>query len=137
MLWRRSYDVPPPPLPDDDPTSPVADPRYALLPDDVLPRTECLRDVVARLLPYWQDSIVPALAAGQTVLVVAHGNSLRALVKHLDGIGDAEIAELNIPTGIPLLYELDSDYLPVKRGGRYLDPQAAVEAAEAVKNQGR
>jgi 2,3-bisphosphoglycerate-dependent phosphoglycerate mutase len=137
MLWRRSYDVPPPPLPDDDPTSPVADPRYALLPDDLLPRTECLRDVVARMLPYWQDAIVPGLAAGQTVLVVAHGNSLRALVKHLDGIGDAEIAELNIPTGIPLVYELDERFRPVVAGGRYLDPDAAAEAAKAVAAQGR
>jgi 2,3-bisphosphoglycerate-dependent phosphoglycerate mutase len=137
MLWRRSYDVPPPPLPDDDPTSPVADPRYALLPDDLLPRTECLRDVVARMLPYWQDAIVPGLAAGQTVLVVAHGNSLRALVKHLDDIGDAEIAELNIPTGIPLVYELDERFRPVVPGGRYLDPDAAAEAAKAVAAQGR
>jgi 2,3-bisphosphoglycerate-dependent phosphoglycerate mutase len=137
MLWRRSYDVPPPPLPDDDPLSPVADPRYALLPDDLMPRTECLRDVVARLLPYWQDAIVPALAAGQTVLIVAHGNSLRALVKHLDGIGDAEIAELNIPTGIPLVYELDDRFRPTVRGGRYLDPAAAAEAAAAVAAQGR
>ena len=137
MLWRRSYDVPPPPLPDDDPMSPVADPRYVLLPDDLMPRTECLRDVVDRLLPYWQDAIIPALAAGQTVLIVAHGNSLRALVKHLDRIGDADIAELNIPTGIPLVYELDASFAPVTRGGRYLDPEAAVVAAEAVKNQGR
>ena len=137
MLWRRSYDVPPPPLPDDDPASPVTDPRYALLPDDLLPRTECLRDVVQRLLPYWQDEIVPALAAGQTVLIVAHGNSLRALVKHLDGIGDAEIAELNIPTGIPLVYELDERFRPTVPGGRYLDPEAAAEAAKAVAAQGR
>ena len=108
MLWRRSYDVPPPPLPDDDPMSPAQDPRYALLPGDFMPRTECLRDVVQRLVPYWLDAIIPSLAAGQIVLIVAHGNSLRALVKHLDGIGDAEIAELNIPTGIPLVYELDA-----------------------------
>jgi 2,3-bisphosphoglycerate-dependent phosphoglycerate mutase len=137
MLWRRSYDVPPPPLPDDDPTSPVGDPRYAVLPDDLMPRTECLADVVARLLPYWQDAIVPGLAAGQTVLVVAHGNSLRALVKHLDGISDAEIAELNIPTGIPLLYDLDDAFRPTVRGGRYLDPAAAAQAAAAVAAQGR
>src|SRR6204780_3605080 len=101
MTWRRSYDVPPPPLPDDDPLSQAGDPRYALIPDELLPRTECLADVVARMLPYWYDAIIPGLAAGATTLVVAHGNSLRALVKHLDGIGDAEIAELNIPTGIP------------------------------------
>jgi 2,3-bisphosphoglycerate-dependent phosphoglycerate mutase len=92
---------------------------------------------VARLLPYWYDAIVPDLAAGRTVFVVAHGNSLRALVKHLDGISDAAIAELNIPTGIPLRYELDDDFRPVSPGGQYLDPEAAVAAAEAVKNQGR
>jgi 2,3-bisphosphoglycerate-dependent phosphoglycerate mutase len=137
MTWRRSYDVPPPPLDDSDPFSSASDPRYALLPPDLLPRTECLKDVQERLLPYWYESIVPELAVGKTVLITAHGNSLRALVKHLDGISDDEIAGLNIPTGIPLAYELDSDYLPVKRGGRYLDPQAAVAAAEAVKNQGR
>jgi 2,3-bisphosphoglycerate-dependent phosphoglycerate mutase len=137
MLWRRSYDVPPPPLPDDDPMSPAQDPRYALLPADLMPRTECLRDVVARMLPYWQDSIIPALAVGQTVLIVAHGNSLRALVKHLDGIGNAEIAELNIPTGIPLVYELDAGFRPTVPGGRYLDPEAAAHAAVAVAAQGR
>jgi len=137
MTWRRSYDVPPPPLPDDDPLSPARDPRYAGLPPELLPRTECLRDVVRRLLPYWYEAIVPDLAAGRTVLVVAHGNSLRALVKHLDQIGDAAIAELNIPTGIPLAYELDASLAPVAGGGRYLDPEAAVVAAEAVKNQGR
>jgi 2,3-bisphosphoglycerate-dependent phosphoglycerate mutase len=131
MLWRRSYDVPPPPL------SQAGDPRYALLPPDLLPRTECLRDVVARMLPYWQDEIIPALALGQTALIVAHGNSLRALVKHLDGIGDAEIAGLNIPTGIPLVYELDDQFRPTVRGGRYLDPEAAAEAAKAVAAQGR
>jgi 2,3-bisphosphoglycerate-dependent phosphoglycerate mutase len=137
MAWRRSYDVPPPPLPDDDPLSQADDPRYALLPDELLPRTECLRDVVGRLLPYWYDVIVPDIAAGRTVLVVAHGNSLRALLKHLDGIGDAEIAELNIPTGMPLIYELDARFRPLTPGGRYLDPAAAAAAAEAVKSQGR
>jgi len=137
MSWRRSYDVPPPPIADDDPLSQAADPRYALLPSDLMPRTECLRDVVLRLLPYWYDTIVPDLAAGRCVLVVAHGNSLRALVKHLDGIGDAEITGLNIPTGIPLVYELDTKYLPVVRGGEYLDPDAAAIAAESVRNQGR
>src|ERR1700742_2251930 len=135
--WRRSYDVPPPPLPDDDPLSQVGDPRYAMLPPELMPRTECLRDVVARMLPYWYDAIVPDLAAGRTVFVVAHGNSLRALVKHLDGISDEAIAELNIPTGIPLLYELDHTFAPKTPGGRYLDPEAAKAAAEAVKNQGR
>ena len=137
MIWRRSYDVPPPPIADDDPLSQAGDARYATLPPELMPRTECLRDVVARMLPYWYDAIVPDLAAGKTVLVVAHGNSLRALVKHLDGISDAAIAELNIPTGIPLLYELDESFKPVLPGGRYLDPDAAVAAAEAVKNQGR
>ena len=136
MLWRRSYDVPPPPIADDDPLSQASDPRYASLPPEIRPRTECLKDVVARLLPYWFDQIVPDLAAGTgTVLVTAHGNSLRALVKHLDGISDADIAELNIPTGIPLLYQLDDDFRPVSH--RYLDPEAAAAAAVAVKNQGR
>ena len=137
MLWRRSYDVPPPPIPDDDPLSSVGDPRYAALPPGLLPRTESLRDVVHRLLPYWQDAIVPDLAAGRTVLVVAHGNSLRALVKHLDEIGDAAIAEVNVPNGFPLVYDLDASFAPVARGGRYLDPGAAAAAAEAVKNEGR
>ena len=126
MTWRRSYDVPPPPIADDDPLSQVGDPRYATLPPELMPRTECLRDVLLRFLPYWYDAIVPDLAAGRTVLVVAHGNSLRALVKHLDGISDEAIAELNIPTGIPLLYELDADVqarvarrsLPGPGGGR-------------------
>jgi 2,3-bisphosphoglycerate-dependent phosphoglycerate mutase len=137
MVWRRSYDVPPPPIADDNQYSQAGDPRYALLPPELMPRTECLKDVQVRMLPYWYESIVPELAAGKTVLVTAHGNSLRALVKHLDGISDDEISGLNIPTGIPLAYELDGDFRPVEKGGRYLDPQAAVEAAEAVKNQGR
>jgi 2,3-bisphosphoglycerate-dependent phosphoglycerate mutase len=136
MLWRRSYDVPPPPLADDDPLSQAGDPRYALLPDELLPRTECLRDVVQRMLPYWYDVIIGDLAAGRTPLVVAHGNSLRALVKHLDGISDSDVAELNIPTGMPLVYELDDRFRPVQPGGRYLDPQAAAQAAEAVRAQG-
>jgi 2,3-bisphosphoglycerate-dependent phosphoglycerate mutase len=137
MLWRRSYDVPPPPIADDDPLSQSDDPRYASLPPEARPKTECLKDVVARMLPYWYDAVVPDLNTGQNVLVVAHGNSLRALVKHLDGISDAAIAELNIPTGIPLVYELDDAFRPEVPGGRYLDPKAAAEAAEAVKNQGR
>jgi 2,3-bisphosphoglycerate-dependent phosphoglycerate mutase len=137
MLWRRSYDVPPPPLPDSDPYSQAADPRYAALPPELLPRTECLKDVLGRLLPYWHDVIIPDLLAGQTVLVVAHGNSLRALVKHLDGISDEDISGLNIPTGIPLAYALDEAFRPVTPGGTYLDPRAAAEAAEAVRNQGR
>src|SRR5215469_6010029 len=137
MLWRRSYDVPPPPIADDNPLSQVGDPPYATLPPELMPRTECPRDVVGRVLPYWYDAIVSDLAAGRTVFVVAHGNSLRALVKHLDKISDEAIAELNIPTGIPLLYDLDAAFRPVSAGGRYLDPEAAVAAAEAVKNQGR
>jgi 2,3-bisphosphoglycerate-dependent phosphoglycerate mutase len=136
-VWRRSYDVPPPPLADDDPLSQAADPRYAQLPDELLPRTECLRDVLARLLPYWHDQLIPDLAAGRTVLVVAHGNSLRALIKHLDDISDADIAELNVPTGMPLVYDLDERFRPATRGGRYLDPEAAELAAEAVRAQGR
>ncbi len=136
MLWRRSYDVPPPPLEDGTQWSQAGDPRYADLGDD-MPRTECLKDVVARMLPYWDADIVPDLRAGRTVLVAAHGNSLRALVKHLDGISDEAIAGLNIPTGIPLLYELDETLAPTVRGGRYLDPEAAASAAAAVANQGR
>lgn len=137
MLWRRSFDVPPPPIASDDPWAQTDDPRYADLPPDARPATECLADVVARLLPYWQDVIVPDLRTGRTVLVTAHGNSLRALVKHLDGISDADIASLNIPTGIPLLYRLDDDLMPITPGGAYLDPRAAEEAAAAVASQGR
>lgn len=137
MLWRRSYDTPPPPLADDSEWSQVGDPAYAALPDEVLPRTECLADVVERMLPYWYDAIVPDLRAGHRVLVVAHGNSLRALVKHLDQIGDEDIAALNIPTGIPLEYKLDANLRPVVKGGEYLDAAAAAEAAAAVANQGR
>jgi 2,3-bisphosphoglycerate-dependent phosphoglycerate mutase len=137
MLWRRSYDVPPPPIEDGAEYSQAGDRRYALLPSELMPRTECLKDVVDRMLPYWYDSIVPDLAAGRTVLVAAHGNSLRALVKHLDGVGDEEIAHLNIPTGIPLRYELDADFHPLRPGGEYLDPEAAKAAIEAVANQGR
>jgi 2,3-bisphosphoglycerate-dependent phosphoglycerate mutase len=137
MLWRRSYDAPPPPIPEGDPMDQAGDPRYAGLPPEGRPRTECLRDVVARLLPYWYDVLVPDLAVGKLVLVVAHGNSLRALVKHLDQISDTDIVALNIPTGIPLLYELDDAFRPVTPGGRYLDPEAASAGAEAVKNQGR
>lgn len=137
MLWRRSYDVPPPPIADDNEFSQAADPRYATLPPELKPRTECLKDVVGRMLPYWYDEIVPELAAGRTVLVAAHGNSLRALVKHLDEISDDAIASLNIPTGIPLVYKLDADMRPTVTGGEYLDPAAAAEAAAAVANQGR
>ena len=137
MLWRRSYDVPPPPIADDDPYSQSADVRYAGLPPEARPRSECLKDVMARMLPYWYDAIVPDLGRDGTVLVVAHGNSLRALVKHLDGISDADIAALNLPTGIPLVYQLDDAFQPVTKGGSYLDPEAAAASAEAVKNQGR
>jgi len=137
MLWRRSYDTPPPPIADDDEWSQAGDPRYATLPPELLPRTECLKDVVERMLPYWYDEIVPDVLAGRTVLVAAHGNSLRALVKHLDGVSDEAIAALNIPTGIPLRYDLDAHLRPVTAGGTYLDPAAAREAAAAVANQGR
>jgi 2,3-bisphosphoglycerate-dependent phosphoglycerate mutase len=137
MLWRRSYDTPPPPLPDDDQWSQVGDAAYAALPPELVPRTECLKDVVGRMLPYWYDAIVPDLAAGGVVLVTAHGNSLRALVKHLDGISDADIAGLNIPTGIPLVYRLDDAMRPTQPGGEYLDPEAAAGAIAAVAAQGR
>jgi 2,3-bisphosphoglycerate-dependent phosphoglycerate mutase len=137
MLWRRSYDTPPPPIADDDEFSQVGDPRYADLPPELMPRTECLADVVRRMLPYWYDAIVPDLRRGLTVAVVAHGNSLRAMVKHLDRISDEDIPGLNIPTGIPLLYELDGSMRPMTPGGEYLDPEAAAAAIEAVKSQGR
>ena len=137
MLWRRSYDTPPPPLEDSSEYSQVGDPRYAQLPPELMPRTECLKDVVARLLPYWYDAIVPDLLAGRTVLVAAHGNSLRALVKHLDQISDADIVGLNIPTGVPLRYDLDEQLRPITPGGTYLDPEAAAVAIAAVANQGR
>jgi 2,3-bisphosphoglycerate-dependent phosphoglycerate mutase len=138
MLWRRSYDVPPPPIAPDDPYAQTDDPRYAALPPDARPATECLADVVRRMIPYWEDEIVAEdLRAGKNVLVAAHGNSLRALVKHLDGISDADIAELNIPTGIPLVYRLDANLKPIVRGGEYLDPEAAATAAAAVAAQGK
>ncbi len=137
MEWRRSYDVPPPPLDKDAEFSQWNDPRYADIPEDERPQTECLADVVVRMLPYWESNIKPDLVAGKTVLVTAHGNSLRALVKHLDEISDADIAGLNIPTGIPLFYELDENFKPVTKGGRYLDPEAAKASIEAVKNQGK
>ncbi|WP_433870403.1 phosphoglyceromutase [Saccharopolyspora sp. CA-218241] len=136
MLWRRSYDTPPPPIEPGSEYSQDADVRYAGLGAE-MPLTECLKDVVVRLLPYWESAIVPDLRAGKVVAVAAHGNSLRALVKHLDGISDADIAGLNIPTGIPLRYDLDADLKPVNPGGTYLDPDAAEAAAAAVANQGR
>jgi len=135
-LWRRSYDVPPPPVDVSSPEHPSNDRRYARLAPDLLPATECLKDVVARVLPYWYDVIVPELRAGLTVLVTAHGNSLRALVKHLEGISDADIAELNIPTGVPRRYELD-DRMQVQEA-TYLGDPAAIEAATAaVASQSR
>ena len=133
--WRRSFDVPPPVLDDDAEYSQVHDERYVGI-DGEIPRTESLKLVIDRMLPYWQSDIVPDLAGGKTVLVTAHGNSLRALVKHLDGISDDAIAELNIPTGIPLVYELDDDFMPTGPG-RYLDPKAAEAGAAAVAAQGK
>jgi 2,3-bisphosphoglycerate-dependent phosphoglycerate mutase len=138
MLWRRSYDTPPPPIDPLDQWSQARDPRYAALPPQARPLTECLADVVQRLIPYWEDVIVAEhLRADRTVLVAAHGNSLRALVKHLDGISDEDIASLNIPTGIPLVYRLDENLTPLVPGGEYLDPEAAAAAAAAVASQGR
>ncbi|WP_392468794.1 phosphoglyceromutase [Arsenicicoccus cauae] len=136
MLWRRSYGTPPPEIADDNEFSQAGDPRYADL-GDAMPKTECLKDVVARMIPYWESDIVPDLKDGKTVLVAAHGNSLRALVKHLDGISDDDIAGLNIPTGMPLVYRLDDSLAPTVAGGEYLDPEAAKAAAEAVANQGK
>ncbi|GAD83679.1 phosphoglyceromutase [Nocardia sp. MH4] len=132
MLWRRSYDTPPPPIADDNEYSQEGDPRYAGI---EVPKTECLKDVVARMIPYWETTIAPELLTGKTVLVAAHGNSLRALVKHLDNISDEDISSLNIPTGIPLRYELDENLRPVKPA-EYLDPEAAAAGAAAVANQG-
>jgi 2,3-bisphosphoglycerate-dependent phosphoglycerate mutase len=134
QVWRRSYDTRPPALEPGDERHPRHDPRYAWMPPELLPASECLADVVDRMLPYWYDAIVPDLRIGRTVLVAAHGNSLRALVKHLDGISDDEIPGLNIPTGIPLVYELDGDLAPASSS--YLgDPAAAEAAAKAVAEQ--
>ena len=135
-IWRRSYDVPPPEITDGNEFNPNDDVRYEHLPPELVPRSECLKDVVERMLPYWYDAIVPDLSTHGTVLVGAHGNSLRALVKHLEGISDADIAGLNIPTGIPLVYELDAD-MKILGPGQYLDPEAAATAAAAVANQGK
>ncbi len=136
MLWRRSYDIPPPPLADDDEHSQVGDPRYADLLEAV-PRSECLANVLDRLLPYWYDALVPDLRGGLNVLVVAHGNSLRALIKHLDGLSDDAVVALNVPTGIPLHYDLDPLTLMPTRPAEYLDPEAAVASIAAVANQGK
>jgi 2,3-bisphosphoglycerate-dependent phosphoglycerate mutase len=135
MAWRRSYDTPPPPIEQGSRFSQDTDPRYANIGGG--PLTECLADVVARFLPYFTDVIVPDLQTGKTVLIVAHGNSLRALVKHLDQMSDDEIVGLNIPTGVPLRYDLDADMRPVLPGGTYLDPEAAAAGAAAVASQGR
>ena len=138
MLWRRSYDTPPPAIDANDEWAQTHEARYRALPPESVPATECLKDVVIRLIPYWEDVIVAEhLRAGKTVLIAAHGNSLRALVKHLDGISDADIATLNIPTGIPLVYRLDENLKPIIPGGQYLDPEAAATAAAAVAAQGK
>ena len=134
MTWRRSFDTPPPPIAEDDQYSQAHDERYDGI-DGTIPATECLKDVIDRMLPYWESDITKDLAAGKTVLVTAHGNSLRALVKHLDGISDDDIAELNIPTGIPLLYKLDENFKPLGPA-EYLDPEAAAAGAAAVAAQG-
>lgn len=138
MTWRRSFDIPPPPMPADHPYSVLDDPRYRHLAPGVVPATECLADVIVRLLPYWNDVMALDLLAGATLLVAAHGNSLRALIKHLDGVSDQAITELEIPTGVPIVYELDSQLRPTVAGGHALgDPEVIAAAAEAVRNQGR
>ena len=136
QIWRRSFDVPPPPIADDSEFSQAHDERYADL-GSLIPMTECLKDVLDRMMPLWEEEISRDLIAGKTVLVTAHGNSLRALVKHLDGVSDEDIAELNIPTGIPLVYRLDENFKPLVAGGEYLDPEAAAAGAAAVANQGK
>ncbi|NBW73821.1 MAG: phosphoglyceromutase [Microbacteriaceae bacterium] len=136
QIWRRSFDVPPPPIADDSEYSQANDERYKDLGPNI-PKTECLKDVLARMLPLWEQEISRDILSGKTVLITAHGNSLRALVKHLDGISDEDIAELNIPTGIPLVYKLDANLKPVVKGGEYLDPEAAAAGAAAVANQGK
>jgi len=136
QLWRRSFDVPPPAIADDDQYSQKNDPKYANL-GEQLPKTECLKDVVARVVPYLTGEVMDDLKSGKTVLITAHGNSIRAIVKYLDAISDKDIAGVNIPTGIPLLYELNEKFEPVTKGGRYLDPKAAADSIAAVANQGR
>jgi len=135
-LWRRSFDAPPPAIADNDQYSQTNDPKYANLKDE-LPKTECLKDVITRVLPYLTGDIYSDLKTNRNVLVTAHGNSIRAIVKYLDDISDVDIAAVNIPTGIPLLYELDENFKPITKGGRYLDPVAAKAAIEAVANQGK
>ena len=136
QLWRRSFDVPPPAIDDNDQYSQSKDVRYADL-GSAMPKTECLKDVVDRMIPYLMGEISEDMRSGKTVLVTAHGNSIRAIVKHIDCISDTDIAGVNIPTGIPLLYEFDKDFEPIKKGGEYLDPDAAKAAIEAVANQGK
>ena len=136
QLWRRSFDVPPPAIDDKDEFSQAGDPRYAEL-GSAMPKTECLKDVVERLIPYLVGEITADLDAGKTTLVVAHGNSIRAIVKHIDCISDTDIAGVNIPTGIPLFYEFNDTFEPIKKGGEYLDPEAAKDAIAAVANQGK
>jgi len=136
LVWRRSYDIPPPPLTKDDERWPGRDPRYANVPEAELPLTECLKDTVARVLPYWRDTIAPQVKAGKKIVIAAHGNSLRALVKYLDSVSDEDIISLNIPTGVPLVYELDADLKPLRH--YYLGDQEAIAAAmQAVANQGK
>ena len=136
LVWRRSYDVPPPALESNDPRFPGADPRYKLLPKDQLPLTECLKDTVARVLPFWHETIAPSIKSGQKVLIAAHGNSIRAMVKYLDNIAEDTIVGLNIPTGLPLVYELDANLKPIKN--YYLgDPEKVKLAIESVANQGK
>ena len=134
MLWRRSYGTPPPEIDPNDQYAQNNDPRYA---GDPVPEAECLADVVARVEPYWEAEIIPELKSGKTVLIAAHGNSLRAIVKMLDGLTEEEIAKVNIPTAIPLVYELDENFKPIKKGGEYLDPEAAAAGAAAVAAQGQ
>ncbi|MFH0967224.1 MAG: 2,3-diphosphoglycerate-dependent phosphoglycerate mutase [Methanobacteriota archaeon] len=135
-IWRRSYDIPPPAFTQGDNSNPGYDPRYAMLPSEQIPMTECLKDTVSRFLPLWEAEIAPAIREGKQVLIAAHGNSIRALVKHLDQVSDSDIPGLNIPTGIPLVYELDNDLIPLRH--YYLGNEAAVQAAmDAVKNQGK
>ena len=136
QLWRRSFDVPPPAIADDDQYSQKNEAKYSNL-GDQLPKTECLKDVVARVVPYLTGEVMDDLKSGKTVLITAHGNSIRAIVKFLDAISDADIAGVNIPTGIPLLYELNEKFEPITKGGRYLDPKAAADSIAAVANQGR
>jgi len=135
-IWRRAYDTPPPPLKDDDPRIAADDPRYAEIDRRAFPRTECLKDTVARFLPFWHSAIAPTIRSGKSVLIAAHGNSLRALIKYLDGVSDADIVELNIPTGQPLVYELDRELRPIR--SYYLGDEAQIKAkTEAVANQGK